>query len=54
MGEGKELGDITYGGEVKFTFKAPEGETSDGVKIWITPADKEGAYTMKGIKWGDL
>ncbi|WP_293961675.1 type II secretion system protein [uncultured Fusobacterium sp.] len=52
--EGKELGDIIYGGEVKFTFKAPEGETSDGVKIWITPADKEGAYTMKGIKWGDL
>lgn len=53
-GEGKELGDIIYGGKVKFTFKAPEGETSDGIKIWITPAGKEGAYTMKGIKWGDL
>lgn len=52
--EGKELGDITYGGEVKFTFKAPEGETSDGVKIWITPVDGVGDYTMKGIKWGDL
>ena len=53
--EGKELGDITYGGEVKFTFKAPDGETSDGIKIWITPAKETvGAYTMKGIKWGDL
>ena len=52
--EGKELGDITYGGEVKFTFKAPEGETSDGIKIWITPAKETvGAYTMKGIKSGD-
>ena len=53
-GEGKELGDITYGGEVKFTFEAPEGEISDGVKIWIKPEDDVGAYTMKGIKWGDL
>ena len=53
--EGKELGDIIYGGEVKFTFKAPDGETSDGIKIWITPAKETvGAYTMKGIKWGDL
>ena len=54
IGEGKELGDITYGGKVKFTFKAPDGETSDGVKIWIKPEGDVGAYTMKGIKWEDL
>ena len=46
--------EILYGGKVKFTFKALEGETSDGVKIWIKPEDDVGAYTMKGIKWGDL
>lgn len=53
--EGAEVSEeILYGGKVKFTFKAPDGETSDGVKIWITPMAGVGAYTMKGIKWGDL
>lgn len=53
--EGAEVsGEILYGGKVKFTFKAPDGETSDGVKIWITPMAGVGAYTMKGIKWEDL
>lgn len=43
-----------YGGEVKFTFKAPVGEASDGVKIWVLPMDGVGQYTLKGIKWEDL
>lgn len=46
--------EITYGGKVKFTFKAPEGETSDGIKIWVIPTEGVGSYTMKGIKWEDL
>lgn len=51
---GEKDSPIVYGGEVKFTFKAPDGEISDGVKIWITPMVGVGAYTMKGTKWEDL
>lgn len=45
---------ITYGGKVKFTFKAPEGEKSDGIKLWILPENGVGAYTIKGEKWTEL
>lgn len=45
---------ITYGGKVKFTFKAPEGEESDGIKLWISPEVGVGSYTIKGEKWVDL
>lgn len=46
--------EIVYGGKVKFTFKAPTGEVSDGIKIWVIPTSGVGEYTMKGIKWEDL
>lgn len=45
---------VVYGGEIKFTFKAPNGEVSDGVKIWISAVEGVGPYTLKGIKWEDL
>ena len=46
--------EVIYGGNIKFTFKAPEGENSDGIKIWILPDENVGDYNMKGIKWVDL
>lgn len=52
--EDEKAKEIIYGGNVKFTFKAPTGETSDGVRIWLSPTEGVGAYTMKGIKWEDL
>ena len=48
-----KTGDITYGGEIRFTTKAPEGKTADGIKIWIDGEDV-GAYSMNGDKWTDL
>lgn len=45
---------ITYGGKVKFTFKAPAGEKSDGIKLWISPQPGVGSYTIKGEKWTEL
>ena len=50
-----EEADVVYGGKIKFTFKAPDDEKSDGINIWIVPADETvGDYNIKGIKWTEL
>lgn len=42
---------ITYGGEIEFTFTNPNSdEISDGVYIWFNPDDKDLEDT-KGKKW---
>ena len=53
-GSKDENNEVIYGGQVKFTFKAPEGEKSDGIKIWILPIDGVGVYNLKGTRWEEL
>lgn len=44
---------ITYGGDIGFTFKNPqEGKASDGVYIWFAP-EKGKEYDIKGNKWSE-
>ena len=45
-----ENGDIKYGGQIRFTFKNPNGN-SDGYNLWIEPVDGTGDYDTKGKKW---
>ncbi len=45
------LSDITYGGEIGFTFKNPDNtKVGDGVYIWFDPTGV-GEYDTKGNKW---
>ena len=53
-GSKDENDEVIYGGQVKFTFKAPDGEKSDGIKIWILPIDGVREYNLKGTKWKEL
>ena len=53
-GSKDENNEVIYGGQVKFTFEAPKGEKSDGIKIWILPIDGVREYNLKGTKWKEL
>lgn len=53
-GSKDENNEVIYGGQVKFTFKAPVGEVSDGIKIWILPTGDVREYNLKGTKWEEL
>ncbi len=52
--EGELTEDITYGGKIAYTFKGPNGESSDGIKIWIETQGDVKAYNIKGDKWTNL
>ncbi len=49
-----ESGDISYGGEIGFTFHAPAGSVADGISLWFieraigTTASR---YDTKGVRW---
>ena len=47
-----ENGELKYGGEVKFTFKDPDGNNSDGYYIWLVPATTDTKkFDTKGKEW---
>lgn len=47
-----ENGEIKYGGKVKFTFKDPDGNNSDGYYIWLVPATTDTKkFDTKGKEW---
>ncbi len=49
-----ENGKITFGGEIKFTFKSPQHDEivkrGDGVYIWFAPTEEQ-VYDVQGNKW---
>ncbi len=49
-----EKGKITFGGEMKFTFKSPYhdeiAKRGDGVYIWFAPTEEQ-VYDVQGNKW---
>lgn len=47
-------GDIKYGGKVRFTFKDPNGNSSDGYYLWLEPEGTTGEYDIKGNKWTEF
>lgn len=51
-----EDGEIVRGGEVIFTTADPDTKNSksDGIKIWVTPKDNTGNYTLDGELWTEL
>ena len=49
-----EKGKITFGGEMKFTFKSPYhdeiAKRGDGLYIWFAPTEEQ-VYDVQGNKW---
>lgn len=49
-----ENGKITFGGEMRFTFKSPQHDViakrGDGVYIWFAPEENQ-VYDVQGNKW---
>lgn len=49
-----ENGKITFGGEMKFTFKSPQhdeiAKRGDGIYIWFAPEESQ-VYDIQGNKW---
>ena len=47
-------GKITFGGEMKFTFKSPQhdeiAKRGDGIYIWFAPEESQ-VYDIQGNKW---
>ena len=47
-----EDGEIKYRGKVKFTFKDPDGNNSDGYYMWLVPATTDTKkFDTKGKEW---
>lgn len=47
-----ENGELKYGGEVRFTFKAPDSNgKSDGYYMWLVPVDPTKKFDSKGKEW---
>lgn len=51
-----EDGEIVRGGAVIFTTADPDktDSKSDGIKIWVTPKENTGNYTLDGELWTEL
>ena len=47
-----EIGELKYGGEVRFTFKDPNNSgNSDGYYMWLVPVDPKKKFDSKGKEW---
>ena len=47
-----EIGELKYGGEVRFTFKDPDNTAnSDGYYMWLVPVNPTKNFDSKGKEW---